>query len=166
MQMREGRGERKFNKVKKEIKEIRFLYFMPKHLETQKNTFVKSIYRSFTFIQVISVPLTIIADFFRYQKHRCVIVTRRNMFDFKNKLKRWDRHFRHIVFRTWKRPRTGELLPRKVLISVTGAELWFLCHSQLLLSLCLIDAHYCHITKHKWLLFLCTKNAGVSVLPR
>ena len=34
--MREGRVERKFNKVKKEIKEIQFLYCMPKHLETRK----------------------------------------------------------------------------------------------------------------------------------
>ena len=96
--MREGRVERKFNKVKKEIKEIRFLYFMPKHLEIQNNTFVKSIHRSFTFKQVISVPLTIIADFFRYQKHRYVTVTRRYMFDFLNKLNSNEKKPRNIVF--------------------------------------------------------------------
>ena len=96
--MKEGRVERKFfKKLQKKSRISDFSYFIPKHLEIQNKTSVKSIHRSFTFIQVISVQLTIITVCLG-AKNIIVIVTRRNMFELKNKSNSNEKKPRNIVF--------------------------------------------------------------------
>ena len=109
----------------------------------------------FDWCTLLSHHKTQMTSVFMYKKRWCLSVTRINMFSF-------------MELNSNEKLTPHNKIPQKTPFFVHETD-WkkkvFLWHSQLLLSLCLIDAHYCHITKHKWLLFwtLC-KALAASVV--